>query len=371
MLADRAYQGVSVREQGLIVGKRELPRADRVPAAFCSLDARSESQLGIDGALSRYFEHLGVDRGALVVQGPDGALDLLAELGLGSAPAADLLVTLARAVPFETIRTPPRWVTCSASGTLLFVPLCIWRGQRLAAAALFPGGGSPEPAATAASADRLAPDLAAQVELWLGREADRNRLAALTETLDGFAGGVLLLDEAKRLLFANRAARALLLSGKGLRTVSEGIGATDLSSAVRLQTAIDHLLAAPRSARARAPLLRLERPDGSGPLIAILLPVGAGVACYILDSDVQPDGVITAMCRLHALSPVETQLTALLATGTTLSKAAGIMRIKEHTARSYMKRIFAKTGTNRQADLVRVLLTSAVTVSNEVDLVVV
>jgi DNA-binding CsgD family transcriptional regulator len=49
-----------------------------------------------------------------------------------------------------------------------------------------------------------------------------------------------------------------------------------------------------------------------------------------------------------------------IAQGATLESAAGALRIKPQTARSYLKKIFLKTDTNRQSDLVRVLLASTV-----------
>jgi DNA-binding CsgD family transcriptional regulator len=41
-----------------------------------------------------------------------------------------------------------------------------------------------------------------------------------------------------------------------------------------------------------------------------------------------------------------------------LAQAARVLHLSEQTARTYSKLIFAKTGTNRQADLVRLILTS-------------
>jgi DNA-binding CsgD family transcriptional regulator len=55
---------------------------------------------------------------------------------------------------------------------------------------------------------------------------------------------------------------------------------------------------------------------------------------------------------------METALALQLVQGRTLAQAARALHISEHTARTYSKHIFAKTGTNRQADLVRVILTS-------------
>jgi DNA-binding CsgD family transcriptional regulator len=62
--------------------------------------------------------------------------------------------------------------------------------------------------------------------------------------------------------------------------------------------------------------------------------------------------------QLFGLSASEARLAALLADGKTLVEAAGIMSISLGSARTYSKRIFAKTGASRQAELVRLILKS-------------
>ena len=67
--------------------------------------------------------------------------------------------------------------------------------------------------------------------------------------------------------------------------------------------------------------------------------------------------------ELFGLSKTEARLALCLAGGLTLAQAAEEIPITIESARTYSKRIFAKTGTARQADLVRVLLKSVVTLA--------
>ena len=53
----------------------------------------------------------------------------------------------------------------------------------------------------------------------------------------------------------------------------------------------------------------------------------------------------------------EARLARLLADGLSLEQAAEMQGTKISTARSRLKHIFTKTGTNRQASLVRLILT--------------
>jgi DNA-binding CsgD family transcriptional regulator len=56
---------------------------------------------------------------------------------------------------------------------------------------------------------------------------------------------------------------------------------------------------------------------------------------------------------LFDLTPAQARLAALLYDGASVKQAASSLGITEGSARQYLRRIFARTGTNRQVDLVR------------------
>ena len=60
---------------------------------------------------------------------------------------------------------------------------------------------------------------------------------------------------------------------------------------------------------------------------------------------------------LHGLTHSEAQLAAALASGHSIREYAATAEISEHTARWHLKQVFSKTGTKRQTQLVRLLLT--------------
>ena len=59
---------------------------------------------------------------------------------------------------------------------------------------------------------------------------------------------------------------------------------------------------------------------------------------------------------LFDLTPAEARLTRLLLEGRTPAEAAALLRITDATIRVHLKRVFAKTGVRRHAELVRLLL---------------
>ncbi|WP_353229659.1 LuxR family transcriptional regulator [Novosphingobium sp.] len=66
---------------------------------------------------------------------------------------------------------------------------------------------------------------------------------------------------------------------------------------------------------------------------------------------------IRILARLHGLSDNEAALAHALSQGESLAEAGQRLRLTPETARNYSKRIYAKTGTRGQADLVRLVLT--------------
>jgi DNA-binding CsgD family transcriptional regulator len=198
---------------------------------------------------------------------------------------------------------------------------------------------------------------------------ERHRTAGLREALDHVNVGIGVLSVSKQLEFANLALREIMQQHDGLRSSGDSITATSLKDAVRLQVSIDHVMAhdgfdPDRDAEEHALMLALPRPAGKPPLMTAILPPGAvadgrndtAALLFVVRPDGDLSAALTPICRLHGLSPVETRLACHLAMGKPLCEAALTMRIKPQTARAYLRQIFQKTSTNRQADLIRLIL---------------
>ena len=82
------------------------------------------------------------------------------------------------------------------------------------------------------------------------------------------------------------------------------------------------------------------------------------VAIYMCDPNFHYDTRQSFVSQLFGLSLSESALAILLSDGKTLSEAAIELNVSEHTTRTVSKRIFAKMGVGRQADLVRIILRS-------------
>ena len=206
--------------------------------------------------------------------------------------------------------------------------------------------------------------------LWQINRLDRERLQALETAFDQIDTGLLLLSRSSEVLSTNASANMMLAADDGLRRTRNLIGTTDLADAVALQGAINHVIMAnargpAASLTAPAPMLSLRRAS-SPALIVMLLPAAkpaveandVAVIMYALDPAQDTMAMLAPVCRLYRLSPVESRLVAYLVQGRPLAEAAAAMRVKEMTARTYLRQIFLKTDTNRQTELVVLMLAS-------------
>jgi DNA-binding CsgD family transcriptional regulator len=90
----------------------------------------------------------------------------------------------------------------------------------------------------------------------------------------------------------------------------------------------------------------------------------AGAIVFIRD----PDRSISATATLRALfrfTPTEARIAQALVNGKTIAEIASAHRATLHTVRKQLKIIFAKTGTNRQAQCVAVILRSVAAIARE------
>jgi DNA-binding CsgD family transcriptional regulator len=201
------------------------------------------------------------------------------------------------------------------------------------------------------------------------REAEQESRTAV-EILNRIPTGILFLDSDGRVLERNRRARDLLASEDGLRLTPEGrLEGMFPGDGVRLAEAAAAVLADPEQARADSPrMVTLRRRSREAPLHLVFFADRDPGACigephprvivFITDPWKAERPSEAILVELFGLSKAEARLAALLAQGDNLDDCAGRLGIRPATARTHLKRIFSKTGTRRQGELIRFLLES-------------
>jgi DNA-binding CsgD family transcriptional regulator len=91
---------------------------------------------------------------------------------------------------------------------------------------------------------------------------------------------------------------------------------------------------------------------GSGPLHAARSSVGLFVSDSEASVRIPPEALRTAF----DVTPAEARVASLLVQGKGTSQIADALKLSKHTVRNEIKSMFLKTGTNRQSELIRLLL---------------
>ena len=199
------------------------------------------------------------------------------------------------------------------------------------------------------------------------------KLATSLQALDRLSNAVALLGQRGNVLFANREALALLAKTAGLslqagNPLRDGMGWLQAATP-SLQAALN---AAIHAALANNPLQPthfaqgLRIPHADHDLIVQIVPASEqespwdvaqpGALVFITDPDSLPGLDTRLLQRLYQVSAAECRVAQELLHGHTLQEAAQRLHLGENTVKSHLKQLFAKTQTNRQTELVRLLM---------------
>src|SRR5262245_54643619 len=189
----------------------------------------------------------------------------------------------------------------------------------------------------------------------------------LERTLDGLVAGVFLTAHDGRVVYMNAAAERQIRTGKSIRIVSNRLFPADPATRAALSKAIDEAARDDIDRDISEYSLAIPDVDGGPGYVATLLPVDRGqrrdivapfaasVAVFTKDPVQAPLMPGEAFARLYGLTGAELRVLLTLAQGLGGKEAADVLGISEPTVRTHLQRIFSKTDTTRQADLVRLL----------------
>lgn len=206
------------------------------------------------------------------------------------------------------------------------------------------------------------------VELWWQNERGQARAAGLRAALGRSDLGAVLIDRNFSVVDINPAAERLLQRGQGITRRGRGVEATHPEDAKALRMAI-HATILGDAAAAPAPRhIPLRRGANQRPLLAaVLRPFDAPPMRQAADDPaamiliVDPEAMVTSVgdaCAIYGLTAGETRLAEALCSGKTLAEAAVALGLQRESVRTYLRRIFAKTGVVRQAGLIQLLMNS-------------
>lgn len=194
----------------------------------------------------------------------------------------------------------------------------------------------------------------------LGRALSFSRADTALEAFELSGKAVVLLDRGGKVLRANASAEALL--GSDLRIVRQRLASADANATAALDRALNALLWH-SDGQALMPPVVLPR-KGLRPVLAYPSRFPRAVvdhfAAYravivLVDLEPPPSSAAQHLVQVFGLTLAEARLADLMLSGESLESAAAHLDVTYETVRTMIKRVFGKTGTSRQGELVALL----------------
>jgi DNA-binding CsgD family transcriptional regulator len=197
-----------------------------------------------------------------------------------------------------------------------------------------------------------------------------------SDALSALSHAIVIVDKDAHVLFANCEADYLLSVAAGLRVGPSGLETLTASSTKTLRALILKATCNDRQLLGGSALL-VERPPPAAPLVVLVSPLGerddridvarkvrAAMLLIIHPRDGRGD-LDVLLNSLFNLTPAEIRVTREIGQGGNLKDIAEMLGVMPSTIRTHLHHVFAKTGTRRQADLMR--LVAQISIARSVD----
>jgi DNA-binding NarL/FixJ family response regulator len=191
--------------------------------------------------------------------------------------------------------------------------------------------------------------------------SDNIHQATLSEALDHLATGVIFVNENLKVFYRNKAAEQILARGTDLLIRDGKLCSSKQDHTAQMQRLV---------LQDRASTHTLPRGGSQPPLHLLVSPLHSQSAnygrnlpttiIYVFETLKNSQRIEEVIRLLYNLSPREARFAAKLVLNPELKEAAHAMGITYNTARTHLKRIYAKTNVNRLSTLVHMIVTGPV-----------
>lgn len=188
-----------------------------------------------------------------------------------------------------------------------------------------------------------------------GNPAWQDRLEAMDEASALLGDGAQVVLAAEAFVAMAQGGQGVMLSGALPRATLRTVVPSD-------QGWLDAAIARVVTGAADTAALRCPRADGRMPLIVVVRRLAAHersaramAIVTLIDPARRPAPAPLLWREAFGLTPSEAALAALLTTGHSVESAAAARDCQATTLRVHLRRLFAKTGVSRQADLIALL----------------
>jgi DNA-binding CsgD family transcriptional regulator len=211
---------------------------------------------------------------------------------------------------------------------------------------------------------QLYPHLRRALLLSFRLDAYKTLQRAQSDVLDQLSDGMMLLDHSARVVFANAAARVMTDHGGPLRLRNSVLTAVSpaqsqqlrglVDAAIRGMPAATMALPHPRDGRLFTVLVSSVRSRD----IARFSGLGfrnAATMLVIHDPARRMEVPVEWIMDAYAMTMAEARVALCTASGATIPETASRLSVSPNTVKTHLRKVYAKTGVGRQAELARLI----------------
>jgi DNA-binding CsgD family transcriptional regulator len=202
----------------------------------------------------------------------------------------------------------------------------------------------------------------------IGKVIDLHRVeaAALADSFDQLASGMLIVDSSGRIIHANASAHRLIAEANVLRATNGRIGALDPEGNRNLLDIFTAAQAGDAAVGKRGIALPLKARTGER-YVAHILPLTSGArrkagvsysaaaAMFVHRAALNLPSPPEAVADEFKLTPAELRVMFAIVEIGGVPEVAPVLGISDQTVKTHLHRIYEKTATKRQADLVKLV----------------
>jgi len=212
----------------------------------------------------------------------------------------------------------------------------------------------------------VAPHVRRAVAIGNAIELKTAEASSLTEVFDGLGAGVFLTDSGGRIMHANSAGQALLAEGGGLyasggrlamrqpearRTLGAALAAAGRSKRDPELPGVDITFASREGGDYAGHILPLT----SGSRHKVAAAYGAVAALFVHKTSITLQSEPECIARHYGLTPTELRVLIAIVEVGGVPDVAEALGVAASTVKTHLGNVYGKTGTSRQADLVKLV----------------
>ncbi len=217
----------------------------------------------------------------------------------------------------------------------------------------------------------LIPHLQNAFQIYLKFSEVQREKQIMMECLESISQAVIVLDKYGKIIFLNSGANKLIDEKNALHIGRNGTLITNTAHETKKLQSFLKSIFEPKINQAEnfGGVLQISRTSDLRPLSIMVSPFyeqnnidfnsETFALLFISDPEQKVEASENILSQMYGLTAAESKITAILTQGNSLNQACEMLKIKPNTIRTHLKRIFSKTETNRQSELVQLITSSS------------